>query len=307
MVKGSAGALGFSLAIGAGLCFATGIIFSKQLTDGELAVPWILSVRYVLAGAALVVIAAAVGQLRMTRRQFVQLLLLGGLGYGGEAGLYFLALDRGDATAVTLIFYAYPAMVAVASAALGREALRLATAVALLLTGAGIILLVLPSGGLEVGLMGIFFALSASVVFGASLITGESLLRGVPALTGAAMTVVGSAVFHLAISVAIGAVEVPDGDDSLNLAIVAVTTVGAYLGLVGGLRSLGAIESAIVLTVEPLATAVLAMLFLGDVISPLQAVGGALVLAGIAARALTRSAPTPPGEPVAPAKEPARL
>jgi drug/metabolite transporter (DMT)-like permease len=57
---------------------------------------------------------------------------------------------------------------------------------------------------------------------------------------------------------------------------------------VGGLRLLGALESALILTIEPLAAAILAALFLDEVVSPLQALGGAFVLAGVAVRAFSR-------------------
>jgi drug/metabolite transporter (DMT)-like permease len=285
-------AVGLLLSLGAALSFAVGIIFSKRLTDGDLPIPFILALRFGLAALVLLLIARLAGQLALTRRQLGLLLVLGGLGYGGEAGLYFLGLENGSATAVTLIFYSYPAIVTVAAAVLGREPLRAFAVVALAVTSLGIILLVLPGGGVSISTAGVVFSLGAAVVFSCYLILGEGVLSEVSALTGAAMTVLGASLFHACIVAGGGLVERPDSAESLRLVAVAACTVVAFIGLIGGLRRLGATESAVVLTVEPLAAAVLAAIFLDDSLTALQALGGALVLAGVALRALGQ-----PGQP----------
>lgn len=285
--------LGLALSVGAALSFAVGIIFSKELTDGDLAVPWILAIRFGTAGILLTAVTAALGQLKMTRRQTAQIIVLGALGYGGEAGLYFLGLERGSATAATLIFYAYPALVAAAGVALGRERLQLFSVAALVVTGAGIALLILPGGGVEISAAGVFFSFAAALVFTGYLIFGERLLEGVPALAGASMTLLGAAFFHLLITGFAGLFDSPGGDETINLLAVSACTVFAFIGLIGGLRLLGATESALVLTIEPVAAAALAALFLGDSLSLLQCLGAAGVLAGVGLRAFTR--PVAPG------------
>lgn len=291
-------ALGLSLALAAALFFAIGIIFSKELTDGDLPVPLILGIRFSIAAVIILAVAASQRQLAVTRRQFFSLILLGAIGYGGEAGLYFLGLERGSATAVTLIFYAYPALVAAGSVALGRERLAASAVAALLVVSAGIALLVLPGGGVELTTAGFLFALGAAVVFTGYLLVGEQMLAGVPALTGAAMTVTGSALFHLLISAGGGLVEMPEGDDLIYLPAVAVCTAAAFIGLIGGLRQLGATEAGLILTIEPVAAAGLAAVFLDELLSPLQLVGGALVISGVAYRAFSRGAAQPADEVV---------
>jgi drug/metabolite transporter (DMT)-like permease len=281
-------AAGLALSLGAALSFAVGIIFSKELTDGGLAVPLILGIRFSIAAAILLSIAGLLNQLAMSRRQFLSLLFLGAIGYGGEAGLYFLGLERGSATAVTLIFYAYPAIVAAAAVLRGREQLGFASLVALGATSLGIIFLVLPGGGVEITAAGFLFSLGAAFVFSGYLIFGEDIVVASPALAGAAITVLGAALFHMTIATVGGLLEAPGGNDTTNLLAVSACTAAAFIGLVGGLRLLGALESALILTIEPLAAAILAALFLDEVVSPLQALGGAFVLAGVAVRAFSR-------------------
>ena len=284
---------GLALSLGAALFFAVGIIFSKELTDGDLAVPLILGIRFSIAAAILLTIAGLQGQLRMSRRQFAALVVLGAVGYGGEAGLYFLGLERGSATAVTLIFYAYPAIVAAAAVLRGREQLGLTSIAALAATSFGIVLLLLPGGGVEITAAGVLFSLGAALVFSGYLIFGEDIVSASPALAGAATTVFGAAIFHMTISAAGGLIEAPSSSEVGNLLAVSLCTAAAFIGLVGGLRLLGALESALVLTIEPLAAAVLAAIFLDEVVSPVQAVGGAFVLAGVGLRTFSRPAVEP--------------
>jgi hypothetical protein len=48
---------------------------------------------------------------------------LGAVGYATQAGLFFAALERMDASLLSLVLYTYPAWVALSAAALGRETL----------------------------------------------------------------------------------------------------------------------------------------------------------------------------------------
>ena len=54
--------LGLSLSVLGALFFAVGIIFSKELTDGDIPVPMILAVRFGLAAAVLASVTALAGQ-----------------------------------------------------------------------------------------------------------------------------------------------------------------------------------------------------------------------------------------------------
>ena len=48
-------------------------------------------------------------------------LALGAVGYGAQAGGYFAALDRIDASLLSLVLYTFPVIVAVAAIALSRD------------------------------------------------------------------------------------------------------------------------------------------------------------------------------------------
>jgi drug/metabolite transporter (DMT)-like permease len=64
-------------------------------------------------------------------------------------------------------------------------------------------------------------------------------------------------------------------------AIAIVCTVVAMLGLFVGIRHLGAADAATLSTLEPVVTIVLAAIFLGEAFTPLQILGGAIVLTAV--------------------------
>ena len=58
-------------------------------------------------------------------------------------------------------------------------------------------------------------------------------------------------------------------------------TVISFLLVLGSLRRLGAARAGIVGTSEPVWAGILAMAFLGEMLTPIQGLGGLLVVAGI--------------------------
>src|SRR5262245_46651513 len=119
---------GTLLCLGSGAAFGAMAIFGKLAYDGGATVGTLLVVRFTLAAAlfwALVLLspggAAAVRSL--TQRDVAIGLALGACGYALQAGLFFTALTRIDASLLSLLLYTFPAMVAAAAVALGRERL----------------------------------------------------------------------------------------------------------------------------------------------------------------------------------------
>src|SRR3712207_4466025 len=122
-------------------------IFGKYAYDAGVSVGELLLVRFGLAALVLAAIVLVAGQLRrLPRRAVVAGLLMGAVGYATQAGLYFLALERMDASLLSLLLYTYPALVTVAAILIGREhatrlrlgAVAVASAgTALVLAGAG--------------------------------------------------------------------------------------------------------------------------------------------------------------------------
>jgi drug/metabolite transporter (DMT)-like permease len=86
----------------------------------------------------------------------------------------------------------------------------------------------------------------------------------------------------------------------LNLfALVVVSTVFPVFFLNAGIQKVGPARAAILGTVEPLLTIILAAVFLGERLQPVQLVGGAFILASVVILQLSRpdQALPPPESP----------
>ncbi|MGH2730601.1 MAG: DMT family transporter, partial [Actinomycetota bacterium] len=87
---------------GAGIAFGTLAVFAKLgQRDGADSIP-LLAVRFAIATVVLVAYRAVrKSDDRIPRNAAVRLFLLGGLGYAGEATLFFVALEHSSAAAVS--------------------------------------------------------------------------------------------------------------------------------------------------------------------------------------------------------------
>src|SRR3954469_25689484 len=127
-------------------CLASGVAFGAMAVFGKLAyaegatVGTLLALRFLFASGLFWLPAAA---RRMPPARDVALgLALGAGGYALQAGCYFAALERIDASLLSLLLYTFPAIVAVAAVALGRERLDARKVAALALATAGLVLVV---------------------------------------------------------------------------------------------------------------------------------------------------------------------
>ena len=110
-------------------------VFGKLAYDEGATVGTLLAVRFTLAAALFWARArgaaarrASVRGARPRPRRRALGLALGACGYALQAGCYFAALERIDASLLSLLIYTFPAMVAAAAIALGRERVGLAPA-----------------------------------------------------------------------------------------------------------------------------------------------------------------------------------
>ncbi len=199
-----------------------------------------------------------------------------------------------------MLFYTYPAGVVVVDLALGHERMTAPRLAALLLSFTGVVLVLFggmdaPSGE-SVSLLGIALGLAAA----ASQVVFITVSRGdyasVPAdaatLVILATSVVGASTIGLAVGQGDGLVAPLGSLDPwpvLLLAGVVAAGVSSVLFLTA-IRTIGGTHTGILMLLEPVVGVILAALWLGEALLPLQVVGGALVLAGALVLQL-RSAP----------------
>jgi len=225
---------------------------------------------------------------------------LAGTFLGTDLALWHTAVVGTSVANATLLVNTTPIPVGIYSAWVLRErpgaAFLVGTAFALL----GTTLLLGSDRDLgATGLTGDGLALAAALFYAAYLILMKRVRRGVDALRGT-LAATGGAV------AAMGIYALLRGDPFAGfpaqswwafLGAAWISQLGGVLGIVWGLRWLRATFASVTLLVQPLGTALLGWILLGEAIGPLQALGGAALLAGIFVASRAGLDPNPGASP----------
>jgi drug/metabolite transporter (DMT)-like permease len=256
-------------------------IFGKLAYDEGVDVGSLLLVRFAMAAALLAVVAASLGALRgLRRRAVLSGLAMGAIGYATQAGLYFLALERMDASLLSLLLYTYPALVTGAAIVIGREepSARKGAALALATVGTALVLAGAGTGALDP--LATVLALGAAAAYTAYILTGDRVVAGVPPLALASLVTAGATATFAAAVLVTGGPELGFTAAGWGwlAAIALVSTVGAIIAFFAGLARVGPSTASILSTVEPVVTVGLAAAVFGEALTAVQLAGGVLVL-----------------------------
>ena len=94
-----------------------------------------------------------------------------------QAGLFFTALERMDASLLSLILYTFPAFVTVAAVALGRETPSRRRVGALLVSSSGLALVLLGAGAGAFDWIGAAMAVGAALTYTAYILVSDARER----------------------------------------------------------------------------------------------------------------------------------
>ena len=284
-MRSSSGAL---LCLASAAAFGTMGIFGKLAYDEGATVGTLLAVRFALAALLFWGLAISFGAVRrlraLPRRDIGIALALGAVGYSAQAGCYFAALKRLDASLLSLLVYTFPAIVTVAAIVLGRERASRRAAAALVLASAGLVLVLVGAAAGALDPLGTSLGLAAAVVYATYILTSEGVAGRVGPLLLSALVCTGAAATLTLAGVA--GDELHPGELSAAgfgwlAGIAAVSTVAAIGLFFAGLKLVGPTRASILSTAEPLTAVLLAFAVFGEALGLIQIGGGALVLAGV--------------------------
>lgn len=218
----------------------------------------------------------------------------------------FWGFERIPAGTFVVLFYTYPAMVAILSAFMG-ERLPLAGWGALVLTTIGIVLTV-PEFGQGVGndnLVGVLLAFMTALIVAIYFLLNSRILKGHSALGHASAWATTGALLFLLILIPFRAAQAPGnfwdhlGEIAFSMPTLAashpngielwlrmlgIATISTVLGgffLTIGIQKVGAPRASIIGTVEPILTLIFTRIFLGEEMLPVQLIGGAFIVASV--------------------------
>lgn len=260
--------------------FGAMAIFAKLAYRDGVSLSTMLFLRFAIAGTLLAVWGSAQGMRWPRGRDLVWLVAMGAVGYVGQSFCYFSALQYASAGLVALLLYLYPAIVTVMSALLfGRRigaGRVLAVGVALLGTALAV------GGDLRSETIGIGLGIAAAVIYSGYILAGEGVMTRTGPMPAAAVVMLSAAAAY-GVAAAQAGLALPQSSTgwAAVLAIAIFSTLVAILGFFKGLEKLGAADASTLSTLEPLITLGLAAFVLGETVTPLQLLGGGLILTAV--------------------------
>jgi drug/metabolite transporter (DMT)-like permease len=276
----------------------------KVLADDGVDSGSALGIRFLIAAVLLAALQLARrGPLRPIGREWAIVAAIGGLLYSAQATSFYFGLEHMGAAAVALIAYCYPAMVAgfeVATGAL-RPSPQLTLAMVLSITGVAAV--ATAGGDTRITTLGVIGALGGAVGFAAYVIISHRYVRVSDPWAIAIWISFTAGLATAAKAVVTGTFDWPNRSSLGPYLVYGLATGIAFAALYAALRRLGATRTSVWLNLEAVTAVVLAGLFLGETLLPLQllgglAVGAGAVLATLASRAVLsdgESVEAPPG------------
>lgn len=206
-----------------------------------------------------------------------------GVLFAGLIYCLFQAIAANDVPTAVLTYFTYPLLTGLAAWGSGLERLHWSGAVCALTAFLGLALMI---GAHPAGLVlaGIAYALAAALFRTGVLIATRAFLLDADARLTTWYSVVAQTVLVVAVSLVTATWQPPQTNVgwAALVAMSFATTAGILLVFVSTVR-IGAFRTALVMNLEPLTATVLSVLALGEVVTPLQGIGAAVMLVSLVA------------------------
>lgn len=222
-------------------CFGSIPIIITLATSRGAHLTDLLAWRYLVASVLLVLASGGLRAVRQPGRRTLKLLVLGGGGQAAVAIVSLSALAYIPAATLTFLFYSYPAWVAIIAAARGTERLTTQRVGALLLSLAGLALMIGMPGAGGLHPVGVGLALLSAVIYAVYIPLIGHLGEGLAPAVTATYASGGAAIILTAMAIAEGGLTLrfaPMGWVAVALLAV-LCTVLAFLAFLRGLATLG--------------------------------------------------------------------
>jgi drug/metabolite transporter (DMT)-like permease len=259
--------------------FGTLAIFSKFLYRDGLDIFTILFLRFGIAALLLLVILLVRREKFPRGKILLQLIGMGALGYVGQSFSYLTAIKYASAGLVALLLYLYPMFVFILSVIVLHEKATWIKIVAILIALIGTALTVDPAGG---QLSGILLAIAAALIYSIYIIVGTNVMKHVSAVQSSVI-IFASAGTVYGILMSFNGVHLPSTDSGwVNiLGIVLIATVIPVVTFLAGLERIGPTNAAMLSTLEPVVTVLLAAWIFGERLQSIALFGCAMVLIAV--------------------------
>jgi len=283
------------LLIGVSL-FAFNASVAKLVMQAALGAPELTAIR--ITGAFLVLLPIAYFRarpyLKVSRKEIPKFIGFGVLGLTMTQFLYFAALERIEVGLAIIIEYLSPIIVALYLRFWRKQFISPRVWLSIVLALFGLSLITDIWSGFDVDILGFSFAFGAAIAVSIYFLGGEVLVRqrGSIALTTLAMGV--GAGFWLIFSpfwlwswelfantIEISQVGIELPIYSLLIWVAVMGAVAPFWLVFTAMKYIDAKKAAILGLLEPVIASLVAFILLGEILSTIQLIGGAIVLIGV--------------------------
>lgn len=221
---------------------------------------------------------------RQAHTKRARLIALGiGLLIAANLWLLFVAIRLVAVPIAILSYFVYPLLTGIVGAAIGVERLPLTNAVAAVVALLGLALM-LGADTAHLAWLGVGFAIGAALCRVATLLVTRAALSGADSRLTTWYSMLSSTAVLLAVSFALGAPAFPHtGIGWVGFFGVCVCSTTSILALFASTVRIGAFRTALIMNLEPVVSTLLSIVVLGEVLTPVQFAGGAIMLVALCA------------------------
>jgi drug/metabolite transporter (DMT)-like permease len=286
--------VGVVIALLGAICFSTKAIFVKlAYRDTEVDAISLLALRMIFSLPFFLISAYATSSkesnVKFTPRQWFSVALIGCLGYYISSLLDFLGLQYVTAAIERLILFVYPTLVLLMSSLFFKERIRPIQWTALVITYAGLLIAFISeidfsSSHNKDFMLGSLLILLCAFTYAAYIVGSGRLipLVGATKFNSYAMSFASAGVLlHFFFTSDNSLLHYKPTVYVYSVAMALISTVIPSYMVVQGIKRIGSDNAAIVGSIGPVSTLLMAYFFLNENISVFQIIGTAMILTGV--------------------------
>lgn len=253
--------------------------FERGIEPGEL-----LGLRFLISGLLFLglLLIFKPRTLRLSCGTLLSSFLLGVFGYALFSSLYFMALQGVSASLTVLLLYTYPTLVTLGDRIFFKERIGMWGIAALGVSFVGLVCLVAESFQVSSSVY-LLFGIGSAFFYAVYILLSRKLLVGVNPLGSSCYLQIGAGITLCLIS--FSGFERPLNlvwsDPGIFMGMAIVCSLIPLTLFLSGLQKVTPTEASILSTTEPIFGVLIAALALGERVTLLQTLGGALVLGGM--------------------------
>lgn len=259
--------------------FGTLAIFGRYAYADDMDALTISSLRFSLAAIPTLVLLAVRRERFPRGSVLLRLIAMGVLGYVGAAFAYLAALKYASAGLVALLLYLYPTFVTLLAVVVLKEPFTGVKGLALGLALMGTALAVGPLSGQA---LGVLFAVTSAALYAIYIIIGTDVMKSVSPVQSSAVIFATAGIGNTVLMMVTGPHLPATGRGWAAIAgLVVITTLIPVVAFLAGLKRIGPTNAAMLSTLEPVVTVVLASWLLHEMLTPVTLLGGGLILTAV--------------------------